>query len=419
MLLNTTMRSRKKILIIGAGIGQINLVRLSKQMGHYTIVVSPKGNYPAIDLADELFDCDIYDRTQIVSFAQSRGIDAVVSDQNDLMMPTVAYVSEKLNIPGNSFAQVMSYCDKNCFRAICCAVGIPVPIHISVNHIEEPRLKAPLPWIVKPTDSQSNIGITKVSSLEDYPAALRLALSNSKIGKAIVEQFIEGKEFVCEGFVFQGKYYNLAFGERKYFNGTLLPCQTIFPASLDECIKQRIVQYEEKVAEYVNPNFGIIHSEYLYNKNKGEIIVIESAIRGGGVFISSHLIPMVTGVDINTLLLRCSLNEVDKEDVESALSHRSNRAAAYICFTLPIGIVNRIEGLEEIRKLDYVKMCDLSSVYVGMKTEPMRTKGMRKGPILVEAENREQLFERILKVQNTLNISVADNRNSNQHIIWD
>ena len=46
-----------KVLIIGAGIGQIYIVQTAKKMGLYVIVVSPKG-YPAIEYADELFECD-------------------------------------------------------------------------------------------------------------------------------------------------------------------------------------------------------------------------------------------------------------------------------------------------------------------------------------------------------------------------
>ena len=106
-----------KLLIIGAGIGQINIVRLAKELGIYVAVVSPKG-YPAIEFADELFECDIYDYDRIVDFARTNNFTAVISDQNDLMMPSVAYVAEKLGLPGNTYAQVNSYCDKNTFRSI-------------------------------------------------------------------------------------------------------------------------------------------------------------------------------------------------------------------------------------------------------------------------------------------------------------
>ena len=43
----------KKVLVIGAGIGQINIVRLARAKGCHVTVVSIKGDYPCIPLADD------------------------------------------------------------------------------------------------------------------------------------------------------------------------------------------------------------------------------------------------------------------------------------------------------------------------------------------------------------------------------
>ena len=40
-------------MILGAGEGQVPLIKLAKDAGWYTIVVSPKGNYPGFTVADE------------------------------------------------------------------------------------------------------------------------------------------------------------------------------------------------------------------------------------------------------------------------------------------------------------------------------------------------------------------------------
>ena len=168
----------KKILIIGAGIGQYFLVQKAQKMGLYVIVVSPKGDYPAIKIANELFECDIYDRDSIVEYAKKNNIDAVTSDQNDLMMPTVAYVAEKLSLPGNTYEQVCSYCNKEKFRNICDEINNPVPKHIVVESGLFPEyFDVPFPWIVKPVDSQSSIGISTISKKEDYSNAVDNALS--------------------------------------------------------------------------------------------------------------------------------------------------------------------------------------------------------------------------------------------------
>lgn len=397
----------KKVLVIGAGIGQVNIVKLAKDKGCHVTVVSIKGDYPCIPLADDFFECDIYDRDRIVEYAKEHQIDAVLSDQNDLMMPTVAYIAEKLSLPGNSLEQQLSYTDKNKFRNICDKIKVPAPKHIAVNSSVIPAdFNAPLPWIIKPADSQSSIGITKIESLTEYSNAVELALSKSKKREAIVEEFFVGTEFVCEGFVYKGKYYNLMFGDRRYFEGTLLPCQTLFPTNiLPSFIQEKIIECETKIAAEVNPSFGIVHSEYLVNLETGDFRIIDTALRGGGVYISSHLVPLTTGIDINRILLNCVLGEaVDMEDV---MSMKTDKASAYVCFNLPEGVINSVAGVDEVKALPNVTFFDDSNLRVGSYTGKMEVKGNRNGPIIVHADNRDRLEEVISKLQETLNITVS------------
>ena len=407
----------KKILIIGAGIGQINIVQLAHNKGCHVTVVSIRGDYPCIPLADNFFECDIYDRDRIVDYAIENHIDAVISDQNDLMMPTVAYVSEKLSLPGNSFEQQLSYTDKNKFRSICDRINVPVPEHIAVNSTLLPvDFNAPLPWIIKPADSQSSIGVTKITSVSGYHDAVESALSKSKKGEAIVEEFFEGTEFVCEGFIYRGKYYNLMFGDRRYFDGTLLPCQTLFPTNiLPDSIKKQIIKCETQIAAEVNPSFGIVHSEYLVNLSTGDFRIIDTALRGGGVYISSHLVPLTTGIDINSVLLDCALGK--DIDIDNLIKTKVENASAYVCFNLPEGVINTVIGVDELKALPNVTFFDDSNLKVGSYTGTMEVKGNRKGPIIIHAENRGQLEKVISKLKETLTIYVSGNDICSS-IIW-
>ena len=407
----------KKVLVIGAGIGQVNIVKLAHSKGCHVTVVSIKGDYPCIPLADEFFECDIYHRDRIVEYAKKNHIDAVLSDQNDLMMPTVAYVAEKLSLPGNTFEQQLSYTDKNKFRTICDKLSIPVPKHIAVNSISLPvEFNAPLPWIIKPADSQSSIGITKISFLSEYWDAIKLALSKSKKHEAIVEEFFVGTEFVCEGFIYKGKYYNLMFGDRRYFDGTLLPCQTLFPTNiLQLSIQNKIIECETKIASEINPSFGIVHSEYLVNLETGDFRIIDTALRGGGVYISSHLVPLTTGIDINHVLLDCALGE--EVNLVDVISKREENASAYVCFNLPEGIIQSVRGIDEIKAIPNVDFFDHDNLAVGTYTGKMEVKGNRKGPIIVHASDRDQLDSIIAKLKETLVISVSRS-DVGSEIIW-
>lgn len=414
------MNKQHKLLIVGAGIGQVPLLLEAKQRGVHVTVVSIPGDYPCFKLADDIIYVDIFDRELVVSEAKKRGITAVISDQNDLMMPTVAYVSEKLGIPGNRFDTVMTYCNKNHFRDACDQAGVPCPKHIAVESagFDLSSFGCSFPLMVKPADSQSSIGVKKVNNLEELQAALHVALGKSPTHSAIVEEFFEGREVVCEGFIDDGKYYLLQFADRRYFDlsDVLIPSQTLFPSNLSENLKNKIVGYEQALANYTKPSFAITHSEYLVNESTGEIRIVESALRGGGVYISSDLIPMATGIDINKVLLYKALGiEIDVDDV---FKKRNDEAAAYVCFYLPKGIVQSVSGIDEIKSMSFVKEAYIDDIEVGQQTEPPSYKGARKGPILVQGNNRDELERNVLYVQNKLSVSVKKQNGELCNIKW-
>lgn len=414
------MMSDQKLLVIGAGIGQIPIIEKAKKRGVHIAVVTLPGKQPGIELADEVFYCDIYDRDAIVEWAKEHGITAVTSDQNDLMNPTVAYVAEKLGLPGNKFAQVMAYCNKNTYRENCDKIGNPTPMHIAVDNVDYDfsTFDCPLPWIVKPADSQSSVGVQKIEKMEELKPALKAALSHSKTHSAIVEEFFTGHEIVCEGFINDGQFYLLAFADRKYFalKDLLIPSQTVFPSLVKKNLLDRVFECEQRMASYINPSFAIVHSEYLVNEETDKICVVESALRGGGVYISSHLMPLATGIDINDVLLGKVLGV--PVDVEKVFEERNDAASGYICFYLPEGTVKSVEGIDELKALPFVKKVCLDTIVVGQKTEPMLHKGLRKGPILVCGADREDIEKNIKTVQKTLRIQVESSDGEIKGIIW-
>ncbi len=395
----------KTLLVIGAGIGQVPLLERAKARGLHTIVVSKPGNYPGFALADETCFLDIYDLDAIVDFARQRGIHAVASDQNDLMAPTVAYVAESLGLPGNTLGQVRAYCNKNTFRANCETLGIPQPRHVSIDKADQPPPSfagVPFPWMLKPEDSQSSMGISRIASIDGFAAAAAHALAHSHSRRAILEEFFAGREVACEGFVRHGTYYPLVCGDRRYFNlpGLFIPSQTLYPSTLPEPFQERILECERKMAAHVGLEFAIIHSEYLVNESTGEIRVVESAPRGGGVYISSHLIPHVTGIDVTNLVLSLALGE--DVDVPALFNQKLHRAAGYVCFYLPEGRIVSVEGREALARNPSILGIYLDDILPGAIAGPMLHKGMRKGPILVGAPDRLSLESRIEEIQNTL-----------------
>ncbi len=407
-------------MMIGAGIGQYFLAKKIKERGFYLIVVTMPGSYPVIDIADKVCYVNVFEKDAVLAVAKENEIDAVISDQNDTMMPTVAYVAEHMGLPGNNTNIVDSYCNKNTFRDNCDKLGIPVPKHYAITDIDMPSevMSWGFPLMIKPADSQSSLGVSKVNNKDEYFIALKSALEISKTRSAIIEEFFVGQELVAEGFIYKGKYYNIGFADRKYFDlkDIFIPSQTIFPSIVPNNVLETITGYECAMAEYIEPEFAIVHSEYLYNPESGKIKVVESALRGGGVYISSHLIPLYSSIDVNNVLIDCAFGQ--KIDIEGIISSKKPCAAAYICFYLPIGKVQSISGIEELRNMSFVHKMDITNITLGMESAPLTHKGQRLGPIIVSGDSRDDIDKKIFKIQNVLHILTISNDNIIRDINW-
>ena len=103
------------------------------------------------------------------------------------------------------------------------------------------------------------------------------------------------------------------------------------------------------------------------------------------------------------------------DNIFKALEHK---ISAYICFTLPCGKISKIEGIETLKHLKNVVFADIRGISEGDITEPMITKGMRKGPIIVSANTDKEFFEVISKIHKILKITVMTSKGY-ENIIWE
>lgn len=402
-------------MIVGAGAGQVPIIEHCKRHGLYTIVISPFGPYPGIKIADKHINEDIYNMETLVDIGREENIDYVISDQSDYAVPIVAYIAEKLHLPGNNYNTACIYTYKSKFREFADKYNIPAPksIVIDSNHYDINGLKFPL--VIKPADSQGSRGISKIMHADELPNAVDEARKYSKHNKVVVEEYFKGTEIVCEGFVLNGEYYNIAFGDRCYFNlkDLFIPSKTIFPSSIDANIREKIILNEKSITSKLNPNFGIVHSEYLVNEN-GEFVVIESALRGGGVYIASHLIPFSTGIDLTEVLVEAMMGNIDYCE-EMISKQRNGKFAEYLCFYLNEGEVTDISGMEAIKQLENIVLAELGNLGVGDSIGKFEHKGMRKGPFIIVDDTLDAVRNTELNIRKALNIQI----NNTQGIVWD
>ncbi|HSR13588.1 MAG TPA: hypothetical protein VLS90_19225 [Thermodesulfobacteriota bacterium] len=159
---------KEKLMILGAGKFQVPIIEEAKRMGFETIVVSIPGAYPGLRLGDRSYRVDVREKETVLEIARKERITGVVTDQTDWPVTTVAYVAEKMGLPGIGYECALRITDKRRCREHCREKGFPIPAFHQASCLEEARKQAQdlrLPLVVKPVDSTAARGVAKVNSL--------------------------------------------------------------------------------------------------------------------------------------------------------------------------------------------------------------------------------------------------------------
>lgn len=410
------MMNKHKILILGAGEGQVPLIRRAKSAGWFVIVVSPQGDYPGFALAELCFFADITDYKTILQIAKDEQIEAIATDQTDISVPTVQYVAEELNLPHIDCEDVENFHYKSRMRSICQKAGLPTIQSAITSTLEEAETffiaHHNESAIIKPTDSQGSRGVLRVDSLGELREAYHEALHFSKEKKVIIEQFIDGQEIEIDTIVKDGDIKGCLIGDVYNFDvkNTFSAYERIYPTSYSNEMQEQIYFVNAATLHALGMRTGWTHGEYIVAKD-GTIYLIEVGARGGGNYIGSDIVRTMLGVGTQEMAFKASIG--DKSFYEKI--GLRNTFCAYKCFYLPEGEIKSIRIDAEYLKRSYVITHNLYALQIGMQTHSNTDKTSRY-TVLIQADSREQLQERLADIPNHIAIDVKTNHGIEQPI---
>ena len=245
----------KRILILGAGEGQLPLIQRAKTRGLTVLVASPAGDYPGFSMASECCYVDIADQERVLEIAQNKHIDAIATDQTDISVSTVEYVAYKLGLSHIDCSCIDNFRYKYLMREVCQSQGLPTIPFCVVSCPSEAIAfyrKFSFPAvIVKPVDSQGSRGVFRVDSETELSNAVSVALGYSKITRVIVEQFIGGREIEVDSVVKDNSVVFSLVGDVYNFKreNAFSAYERIYPTELPEEIVNKIEDVKQDVEQ--------------------------------------------------------------------------------------------------------------------------------------------------------------------------
>ena len=300
----------KNLAIIGASYLQLPLIKKAQEMGFCTHVFAWAANDVGEREADFFYPISITEKDEILQKCQEIGICGICSIASDLAVITVNYVANSLGLPCNSLESTIICTNKHQMRLAFEKHGDPSPKSILVNsNTDLSKLTIVYPAIVKPTDRSGSRGICKLYSSDELENAVKSAIQQSIENKALIEEYVEGKEYSVEYISYQGKHTFLAITE-KYTTGAPHFIETGHrePAPVSKEVEEKIRDVVEHALSSLMIKNGASHSEIKID-NEGTIKIIEIGARMGGDCIGSDLVRYSTGFDFVKMVIQVACGE--------------------------------------------------------------------------------------------------------------
>lgn len=297
-----------KILILGAGIFQVNLIKQAKEFGFWVIVATYKGNYPGLEFCDEAVDINITDYDKLSAFLEEHDIKAVITTGSDVALPTIGRLVDKYNLIGPTFFAADIISSKTNFRKFQKDNQIESPdfvkckdVKLFLEYIQDSSGR----FVVKPDDASGSRGVHFISahdSVNYLESTFNSAKSYSRNGWVCIEEFILGQEVGGDAFIVNGKI-EFIVTTKKHLQGTLVLGHTI-PGSLNSEVIEQIRLHLESICNTLGYMSGPLNFDVMVNE--GSITVIEMGLRNGGNGIVD-LIKESYGINLNEKLIQWSM----------------------------------------------------------------------------------------------------------------
>ena len=334
----------KRLLVLGAGRGQVGLYKAAKEMGIHTIAgTMPDNNPPGIKLADEVCYMNIAKPDEVLEKAGKLNIDGVATCCLDTGIPALGKVCDSLNLTGLTESAAIMCGDKLKMKNAFMDHGVSTAKYYKISceaDLEEALEKLQLPVIIKATDLQGSNGIYIAKARQDAFDGFSEAMKKTKRSYVIVEEYIEGWEFGAQAFVYNNQVlFVMPHGDETYMSHTAVPVGHYVPLNADESIYQQTEVAVRKAINAIGLNNCAVNVDLILKDNIVYVIEITGRV---GANCLPELVQINFGIDYYKMIVAMALGENPLELWENKRDKTKAGLAKMILETEKSGILENI-----------------------------------------------------------------------------
>lgn len=236
----------------------------------------------------------------VTHLARKQKIDRIVAlDEYD--METAATLREHLRVPGMGLTTMRYFRDKLAMRMKALDRDVRVPDFVPVVNHDDIRYyleQVPGPWVLKPRQEASAIGIKKIHAAEElWPVLEQLGDKQSSF---LLEKFVPGNVYHVDSVVSENEvvFANVSKYGKPPMNvaqgGGVFTTFTV-PRGSDEDSGLR--QINRELIAALGLVRGVAHTEFIRAHADGHFYFLECAARVGGAYIN-EMVEAATGINL-------------------------------------------------------------------------------------------------------------------------
>jgi len=236
----------------------------------------------------------------VTHLARTHKLDRIVAlDEYD--METASTLREHLRVPGMGLTTMRYFRDKLAMRMKALDRGVRVPDFVPVFNHDDIRYyldHVPGPWVLKPRQEASAIGIKKIHTAEElWPVLEQLG---DKQSSYLLERFVPGEVYHVDSIVSENEvvFANVS----KYGKPPMNVAQgggvfTTFTVPRGSDADASLRQTNRDLIAALGLVRGVAHTEFIQAHADGQFYFLECAARVGGAYIN-EMVEAATGINL-------------------------------------------------------------------------------------------------------------------------
>ena len=334
----------KRLLILGAGRGQVGLYKAAREMGITTIAgTMPDNNPPCIALADEVCYMNIAKPDEVSQKAKDLNLDGVATCCLDTGIAALGKTCDLLGLTGLKEESAVMCNDKAKMKKAFMRENVSTAKYFEISNeaqLNKALDELALPVIIKATDLQGSRGVyiskTREAALNGFNEAMKL----TKRSYCIVEEFIEGWEFGSQAFVYKGEiFFVMPHGDSTYLSHTAVPVGHYVPLDADEDVYKQTVETVKKAIKALGLDNCAVNVDLILKDNK--VYVIELTGRVGANCLP-ELVEINYGVEYYKMVAAMAVGDNPRDYWDKRNSYETAALAKMIFSTDRSGIIKDI-----------------------------------------------------------------------------